>query len=342
MIKFILILLTIIYYSYSQTPFDNMLPKGKEIRTLKNENKPKYILTCENNNTIISYMILDDYKLFIFDINDSLLKVFEFNYLDKKFWSIDPKASEFPHQSPYLSMDGNPILKIDPNGESTITSNDGTVIEVNNDNDLGIYKSDLKPGEHGPIQKMGETEFWDEFISPDGENKGQVVGKIIYGESWDNVIDNLSLKADKMNLIDLAKNSGDNELFDIKWKKEYSPHGQYTGKKINGKYYTARSAGNYLAGYNAAGSRIFGITISFETFQKLAGAFHKKERNLDFWEKAEIVILGTEYAPAPTYGESFYQYRMSKKGWDERKSIIRLENANEIENRFKYNIGPKW
>ena len=46
----------------------------------------------------------------------------EFRMLDTriaKWWSIDPKTKELPHQSPYNSMDNNPILLNDEDGGCT-------------------------------------------------------------------------------------------------------------------------------------------------------------------------------------------------------------------------------
>lgn len=69
---------------------------------------------------------------------------------------------------------------------------------------------------------------------------------------------------------------------------------------------------------------MFGSSISFETFQKLAGALHIEESNgkkLSFWQKVDIIIQGTYRSSdiskfkAPTWGEVNYQYRMSKAGW---------------------------
>lgn len=59
-------------------------------------------------------------------------------------------------------------------------------------------------------------------------------------------------------------------MFDIKNdRKEAAPHGPDTGRELNGKFATARSAGNYLAGYNAATSTYFKMHISEETFMKM-------------------------------------------------------------------------
>ena len=162
-------------------------------------------------------------------------------------------------------------------------------------------------------QKVGETGHWDEFVSPEtGET--MTTTRIQFGESFDPVISEMSKKAEGMDLREIAANSGPGGDFDI--KKDY----KNVGRLLNGKYASSRSAGNYLAGYNAQGGTYFGAGISFETFQKLAGALHV-EGNLTNVQKADIVINGTSYGPPPAYGEVMYQYRMSKAGWNKAKSI---------------------
>jgi hypothetical protein len=125
-------------------------------------------------------------------------------------------------------------------------------------------------------------------------------------------------KAEDMDLINIAMASRGGGLFDI--KKDYAN----IGGLLNGKFATSRSAGNYLAGYNAEGGTYLGVGISFTTFQKLAGALHIEESSgnkLSKGQMLDIVIFGTYKSSdiskfvAPTYGEVDYQYRMSKAGW---------------------------
>ena len=63
---------------------------------------------------------------------------------------------------------------------------------------------------------------------------------------------------------------------------------------------------------------MFGVGVSFETFQKLAGALHIEESNgnkLSSSQMKDIVIKGTYNSSnisnfvAPTWGEVNYQYR---------------------------------
>lgn len=129
-------------------------------------------------------------------------------------------------------------------------------------------------------------------------------------------------KAEGMDLIDIAVASTGGGDLDI--KKDY----QNVGALLNGKYATSRSAGNFLAGYNASTGTYLGIGISFKTFQKLAGALHIEESNeakLNKGQMADIVLLGNYISSdpdknkkfvSPTWGEVNYQYRMSAAGWN--------------------------
>lgn len=50
--------------------------------------------------------------------------------------SIDPLTADFAHQSPYLSMDGNPILLNDPEGDCTDCPKDGEEGDVHTSTDV--------------------------------------------------------------------------------------------------------------------------------------------------------------------------------------------------------------
>jgi RHS repeat-associated protein len=243
--------------------------------------------------------------------------------------SVDPLWEET--MTPYQYVNNNPVNLIDPTGlkgESTHTDENGKVIAVFNDGDNGVYKHKKnkdgsqvtenqllkrseKQGSSSGGTKMGETEYWDEFVSPETGNT--MTNYVIqFGKSFDPIIQEKAAETDKMNLKEIASESGVGGKFDIK-----VPY-KNVGALLNGKYATSRSAGNYLAGYNAEGGSMFGVGISFNTFQKLAGALHVKG-GLTNTEKANIVLTGKSYGPAPAYGEVMYQYRMSKAGWNSSK-----------------------
>ena len=240
-------------------------------------------------------------------------------------WNIDPVVK--PFESSYATFSDNPIWFVDPNGDdpSTHTDENGRVIAVKADNDLGVYKHEGKGADalknldenysatntSGGGTKMGETAYKDEFVSPE---TGEAMTKttIQFGKSFDPIIKSMNEKTKGMDLKEIAAESGPRGDFDIK-----VPYAN-VGAKLNGKYATSRSAGNYLAGYNAQGGTYFGVSISFDTFQKLAGGLHAMGSLTDA-QKAGVVLLGNSYGPAPAYGEIMYQYRMSKAGWDKAK-----------------------
>ena len=240
------------------------------------------------------------------------------------------------YHSPYVFCGNNPICQIDPFGmnayniSSTHLNKDNEVVAVYDDGDLGIYYHDKdttgtiielllyysSDNTSGGGKYVGETYFWDEFVNPE---TGEASGKIELGQSFD--FTELIDIAQDMKLPQIAKASMSGGIFDIK-----STYGNI-GRLLNGKYVSARSAGNFLAGYNAAKGTVLGIhPISFKTFQQLAGALHiqsnVKHQPLTYAMMVDIVLWGT-YAGVdktlfkePYWGEIYYQYRMSKMGWD--------------------------
>ena len=238
-------------------------------------------------------------------------------------WAVDPLASNAAGWSPYRAFFDNPIYYIDPNGlfESTHTDEAGNIIAVYDDGDDGVYKhkdEDLKDFDPEKMslttigaEKMGETEHWDEFINPES-GEAMTKTKIQFDKSYDPIIKKMNKQAQGLDLMDIASQSSPGGDFDIK-----VPY-KNTGGLLNGKYVSSRSAGNYLAGYNAQGGTLFGVNISFTTFQKLAGGLHS-EGSLSTSQKMGVVLFGNSYGDAPAYGEIMYQYRMSKAGWDKAK-----------------------
>ena len=240
-----------------------------------------------------------------------------------QFWAPDPLAHKYPSTGTLVYCLNNPVRYTDPTGMSTHTDSLGNVVAVYNDNDLGVFRHNFwdasnysKKNTSAGGERMGETEYWDEFdpIYADRNADGtQGCFTIQFGKSFDPIITRMHNVSKGMNLIEIALKSRGGRFFDIK--------GTYrnAGGLLNGKYVTSRSAGNFLAAYNASAGKLMGVGTSFETFQKLAGALHVEEsrkNSLSVLEMMDIVAYGYQYGPAPTYGETPYQYRMSKKGWN--------------------------
>jgi hypothetical protein len=240
--------------------------------------------------------------------------------------------------STYAYCVQNPVNAVDPDGRSTHIDIDGNVIAVFDDKDLNVYqhknnadggkpteymltKRQDKWGTSSGGKKIGETENWDEFVNPE-TCKALTKTTIQVGKSFDPIIKKMHEKAKGMDLVEIAQESKGGKLFDI--KKDY----ENVGALLNGKYATSRSAGNFLAGYNAESGTYLKIGIEFETFQKLAGALHIEEScgaKLSKSQMAKILLTGdynsadpnkNDKFKAPTWGEVNYQYRMSKAGWD--------------------------
>ncbi|WP_240915171.1 RHS repeat-associated core domain-containing protein [Chitinophaga oryziterrae] len=242
-------------------------------------------------------------------------------------WHVqDPMATKYAGYSPYNYVLNNPLSMVDPNGmEGTSTHTDlaGKVLAVYNDGDLGVYKhNDAKTAKDvdesrrktksasGGGEKMGETLYWNEFIVP---NTNRAEGRILFRESWASTIAGYHEEAMKYDLREVANKSKNNQDFDIKTKRDVAPYGPMTGKKLLGYYASARSAGNFLAGFNGRQGELGGVHISYETYMKLAGALNVGEFNK--WNAFRIVTFGTSFGPAPWYGEDEYSGRQIQNGW---------------------------
>ncbi len=243
--------------------------------------------------------------------------------------TVDPLAEIDCSISPYAYCKGNPANMVDPTGmlASTHTDEDGNVVEVFNDGDLGVYqhKGDRAEAKEevdnnhsnnntsAGGEYMGSTAYWDEFVdrypngilirNANGSYKPYDNYQISFDEedTWDDEISRYFSMSGLFNIVDLALESRPGKFFDLK------SHTSNIGKKLNGKYATAESAGNYLAGLNAA-SR-----VGFDLYMRLAGSVHATGSS-----KSALVnsfITGKVYGPYPWYGEINYCARRVMEGW---------------------------
>lgn len=242
-------------------------------------------------------------------------------------WGVVDPMSELTYLSPFNYVENNPINLTDPTGMfSTHTDEDGQVLAVVDDGDLGVYRHEdaqtkeevMKKREEtgstdGGGEKMGETEFWDEFVVP---GTSEARGFIYFGEdqAWEPLIEWGNERATNQDLTITMEESKHNQVLDIKTDKDWAQHGPMTGRLLNGKYATARSAGNYLAGMNGVTGTIQGQRISGETYMKLAGAY--QQGKLSVTNIAKILMTGASFGPAPYYGEQNYSGRRIQQGID--------------------------
>jgi len=250
-------------------------------------------------------------------INDLNLNIYDFHArgydpVIGRTWQLDPMAESYYPWSPYAWVMNNPLKYMDPTGMfSTHTDEEGNVVAVYDDGDLGVYRHEgqVTMGDvesrysvdntSAGGEKMGETEYWDEFRAHDnktGETLESIQrgSKILFNETWDYIINVKNRTSDQTRLSLTAFGSLPNQEFDIKTNSYFAPHGPATGKLLKGKYATARSAGNYLAGLNGATGKFSGNHISLKTYMRLAGTLHS----------------GINNQGAPYYGEIPYAGRM--------------------------------
>jgi len=189
------------------------------------------------------------------------------------------------------------------------------VLAVYDDGDLGVYKHENAKTKDevdksrkqagstsGDGEKMGETDYWDEFL----DSGSKPAGTIMFGSSWDGEIENRHQQSLSMDLYTIMKNSTHGGIFDIKVGRSFE------GRRIAGKYASARSAGNYLAGYNAStGTEFGGKLYGFDQYMRLAGVYQSD----GFRGVYEHLWSGKTFGPAPYYGETSYTGRMIYQGW---------------------------
>jgi RHS repeat-associated protein len=274
-------------------------------------------------------------------------------------WHVVDALSEKTYDySPYTYVFNNPMVFIDPDGNSgtsTHTDKLGNVLAVYDDGDLGVYKHDntdswdkkttLENSGEG-VTKMGETEYWDEFASHNSTNDIVATGMngnfadpdahINFGVSKDSYVQGLNneyIGTVKNNLSTTAKNilqskSGNGGDYDIKVKL-----GAREGYLFNGKYASGETMGNQLFGMNA--SALFdNNTISikllynkdgfFKDIMKAAGAYHNRQNKVN------------NPNVAPYYGEINYSGRGVVNGFYKQDAANYLKKYENIGNGAIY------
>ena len=245
---------------------------------------------------------------------------------------VDPMAEMDYNSSPYSYVCNAPINLIDPDGRSSIdfmdenycqklisegptymasthTDENGNVLAVYDDGDLGVYvhhngtTTDDVDRKHSSSNtsaggtKIGETYYWDEFRYGD---------RILFNQKWEDELIDLAEDGIDDGRIPLAFKSRTGRKFDL--KSRYSlGNNRYVGKLMNGKYISAESAGNFLAGFNASGRG----GLSFIKYMQLAGAYDQG----GLIAVINNYVTGQLYGKYPWYGENNYAGRMIVWGW---------------------------
>jgi len=254
-----------------------------------------------------------------------------------QFTSVDPLAEKYYSISPYAYCGGNPVNMIDPTGmlgeawTSTHTDENGKVIAVFDDGDLGVYKhkgvgaaaktdvdenySSTNTSAGG--EYMGRTLFWDSFTDYDTQKP---TGKIDFNSceaydwlEWFNAtMDMYIMNSGDFAILRYAYNAGNEDIFDFKTKGNGDI---YRGSKINGFgtpiYESARNIGNIVAGYAASKTGMKKLD-----FFLTAGAFNMHRNN-----KLQLIINLNKYKQEAlkagiSYGEDYRSHRAQKFGYE--------------------------
>jgi len=78
---------------------------------------------------------------------------------------------------------------------------------------------------------------------------------------------------------------------------------------LDGKYATACSAGNYLAGWNGRTGTYFGMHLSKFEYMNLVGSYQQKQYK-GLSTAISIIFAHKTFEPPPYYGEETYSGRM--------------------------------
>lgn len=259
--------------------------------------------------------------------------------------SVDPMASSRSWISPYNYCQNNPIIRVDPTGAldtnpSTHTDENGKVIAVYDDGDLGIYKHQgneaqskenlSKNYSETNTSGGGEHMGWTLAINSFSNDAGSPVGKIDYGSfaarDWINKSENeVSISklrnGESYARLQYALNAGNRDYYDF---KSQNGKGVYFGSQISDNVYvSARDAGNYLAGSVA---KITGQTKM--DFMLTAGAFNLHGNNkLDLGIHLKSYMKEASMIPV-SYGEAPRSNYFQRLGYEGIKTIYDFNYKN--------------
>lgn len=124
MIKYTIILALFCTNLTAQSPFDDFKDDNKKINIHQLEDNFEFKIVNEERNSLISYGVLRENKLYFYDNNENLVLLYTLDDKEDKYLSRDPKENSFVGISPYSFGMNNPISYIDPGGDSTFSVGD--------------------------------------------------------------------------------------------------------------------------------------------------------------------------------------------------------------------------
>jgi RHS repeat-associated protein len=247
-----------------------------------------------------------------------------------KWLSVDPWASRYPWQSPYVSMDNTPIVKIDPTGngtESTHIDEKGKVIKQYDDGDNSVYVHKNGTSEHD-VNKQYVESMKKKSTSAGGEKIGELGKTLDVEKILTNVLVENRKVASESNEIDWVlkvKGGGEwdlksnkNTIFGVAWdydmkQKDKTGSEETTNFTYHGfsydKKFNAADVGNYHAGYMGT---IVGIP---PLIQKIGAGYIEKIKQGVF---IKTMLFTNDFMSAP-FGDPKADYYWNTKGMHDAK-----------------------
>ena len=103
----------------AQTPYDDFAASNKKKEMLKlPEAKFKAVNIDTTSKVRFAELDINELTLSYYGANDSIVNLVQLKPTDLKWWAVDPRAEKYPGWSPYNYVMGNPIMNIDPKGDT--------------------------------------------------------------------------------------------------------------------------------------------------------------------------------------------------------------------------------
>jgi len=187
------------------------------------------------------------------------------------WYGVDPKADAAPGWTPYRYGLNNPINCTDPTGmlESTHTDENGNVVKVYDDGDLGVYRH---KGNTEQARAQVNKNYSKNNPSAGGEKMGESLHSLsfadqsLYNETGEVKAANIKIDFGSTELTDKVQSIIDANPTLVEYQSKAGQYGDWdlkrhtqNGSKLFGKYASPRDAGNFAAGAVAQMSSFTGL-----------------------------------------------------------------------------------
>ena len=254
-----------------------------------------------------------------------------------RWLTIDPLANKFPWQSPYVGFDNNPIFFTDKTGtssESTHLDEDGNVVAVYDDGDLGVYQhsnDEIQNAKNGMLERNSDN-LVGVTLSLNSFKEGD---KIILGSNWaEEKIKDFEIEQHILSGTIGPFGKTVNYALGARNGFKYDPKsdGQPFGSQISdGVYVSKRDVGNFMAGSFGRLSSLFStrkkvLLVSYGAYQIADNKFGKMMKNFGlYYDKAlnydSSKDKNLELPTQKTYGEGAISNLFQRLGFENIKTL---------------------